>query len=61
MLKRLKKMLGWATEPAHEEDTRTHVPEGYAEMRIRLAREILECDERRLAYDAKTMHKGGAV
>lgn len=59
MLKKIKKMLGWVTGRgrAREEDTCARVPEGYAEMRIRLAREIRECDERRLAYDRRTMHK----
>lgn len=63
MLRKIKKMLGWAMGRgrAREEDTRTHVPEEYAEMRIRLAREIRECDERRLSYDRRTMHKGGEV
>ena len=62
MLKKIKKMLGWAMGPtrAHEEGTRTHVPEGYTEMLTRLAKEIRECDERRLAYDARTMHRPGA-
>lgn len=63
MLKKIKRLLGWATGRgrARGEDAYARVHEEYEEMRIRLAREIRECDERRLSYDRRTMHKGGAV